>query len=114
MLLGGVTAFSPPVTRRTARRLVDRLVTSVCEYYGLGDEAILSSNRRRGEISLARWALARVLMDDMGWSSLRVAKLFNADHKGILYGRKKSDELLRTDPLFFEAVSRLREEIVPQ
>jgi chromosomal replication initiation ATPase DnaA len=84
-----------------------RLVATSCEFFGI-DRTDLFSTKRRGQVSLARWAIAMVLYDDASWSFCRIAKLLGKDHSSIREAYDRSRSLIRTDPIFFEAVSRLR------
>jgi chromosomal replication initiation ATPase DnaA len=90
-----------------------RLISVACDFYGI-EQSQLFSKQRRGALSLARWTISNVLYDDIGWSLPRIGKLLGKDHKSILYGLRKSRDLIRTDPLFFEAVARLRSVVSPQ
>lgn len=71
------------------------------------------ASRRRGYYSKARRALAVVLVDQVGWSERRVAKLFGVHHSTVQQTLDEAVELIRTDPLFFEVVTRLRQMVSP-
>lgn len=79
------------------------------EFFGLEDVELIRSKRRRGQISHARYALAHVLIEDAGWSTLQVGRLINKDHSAVVLGRRKAGMLLRHDPVFFGALEHLRE-----
>lgn len=86
-----------------------RLLEATCRIFGV-DEAELRSSRRVG-LSEARWALSYALMMGAGWSSPRVAKLINKDHKAVIYGVKQAVSLRQMDEPFYEAVELLMEAI---
>ena len=87
-----------------------RLVASACAHFGVtADE--LRSQRRHGAISRARWAIAHVLIDRVGWSLPRVGALLNKDHTSILYGWRKSQSLIRLDEDFYAAVEMLEQQL---
>lgn len=111
---GAFRPFSPdaenPPEQCSGGFLPDRLVSAAAEYFDV-DPPTLFSRRKHGQITAARRAIAHVLMDSVGWSSPRVARFFNQKHPSILAGKLASHALMRSDPVFFEAVERLREEI---
>lgn len=90
-----------------------RLVTLIEEFYDIPVGSVKNRNRRNGNVSKARWALSLVLIEEVGWSGSRVGKFINNDHKAISYGIKQAHNLLRTCPIFFEAVRLLKEEVAP-
>lgn len=90
-----------------------RLISRIEEYYDIPCGSVCDERRRNGNISKARWAVSHVLVIDAGWVQPRVAKLMGKDHKAVAYGLKQAKLLLRQDPLFFEAVRILQEEISP-
>lgn len=87
-----------------------RLAHVASEFFDLPPGRIFSRHKH-GEVTAARRSVTHVLMTDIGWSSLRVADLFGQKHPSILSARDAARELIRTDPVFFEAVERLREEV---
>ena len=87
-----------------------RLVASACAHFGVTVDE-LRSQRRHGAISRARWAIAHVLIDRVGWSLPRVGALLAKDHTSILYGWRKSQSLIRLDEDFYAAVELLEQEI---
>lgn len=90
-----------------------RLISRIENYYDLPLGAICDPRRRNGNISKARWAVSHVLVSEAGWTQPRVARSFNQTHKAIAYGMRQARLLMRSDPLFFEAVRILQEEISP-
>ncbi len=93
--------------------LVARLIARAEDYYDLPPGSVLSSSRRNGNISKARWAIAHVLLTEAGWSLPKIGMHLSKDHKAIHYGKEQAKTLVRECPLFFEAVRLLKEEISP-
>ena len=83
-----------------------RLVTEACEYYGLAEGDFRSP--RRGYYTLARWAVTHILAETVGWSESRIARFLGKHHRAIQDGRKQAQVQLRSDPLFFDLVERLK------
>lgn len=93
---------------------MSRLISHAESWFDIPEGAITNPKRRRGNISKARKAIAFALITDAGWSRPQVANLFNqADHTSVLAGFREAEKLMRTDPVFFEGVKRLRTEIAP-
>lgn len=91
--------------------MIDRLVAEASDFYGLGDGAFFSA--QRGYSTRAREAVARVALDRLGWTARRIARHFNKDHRAIREGDERARERLKTDPIFFELVSRLEKIATP-
>lgn len=87
-----------------------RLVTCACQHFGVTLEQ-LRSPRRAGNLSRARWAIAHVLIDRVGWSLPRVGALLNKHHTSVLYGWRVSRQLQRIDSEFFDAVDLLEQQL---
>lgn len=96
------------------RELSSRLITFAETWFDIPEGSIQNPCRRNGNISRARRAVAHVLGTEAGWSQPRIAKLFNCDPSSIHTSWKAAAILLRTDSIFFEAVDRLKKEIVPE
>jgi chromosomal replication initiation ATPase DnaA len=105
--------LSDLTARGPRQNLGPRLVAAAEHFYDLSEGTIFSS-RRRGRPSLARWALCHVLVEHVGWSLNRTGKMIDKDHKAVALGCAKAKELLRTDPVFFEAVRYLRGLVAPE
>lgn len=90
-----------------------RLVNLIEEFYDIPTGSVKNAERRNGNISKARWALSHVLVKDVGWTESRVAKFLGQDHKAVAYGRKQTSNLMRSCPIFFEALRLLREAVAP-
>lgn len=104
----GFTTDRP--TGRAGTTVSARLIACACSHFGVtADE--LRSQRRHGSISRARWAIAHVLIDRVGWSLPRVGALLNKDHTSILYGWRKSQSLIRLDEDFYAAVELLEQQL---
>ena len=69
---------------------------------------------RRGYVTHVRRAVGHVLMETVGWNVPTVARFFKKDPKAISGGEIEARAALRTDPLFFEIVSRLTRLVVPE
>jgi len=104
----GFTSDRP--TGRPGTTVSGRLVACACAHFGVTPDE-LRSQRRHGNISRARWAIAHVLIDRVGWSLPRVGALLGKDHTSILYGWRKSQALIRTDEEFYAVVGMLEQEI---
>lgn len=107
-------AVIPPVTADVRRELGSRLIAFAERWFDIPEGSIQNPQRRNGNISRARWAVAHVLNVDAGWSQPRVAKLFGCDNSSIHNAWKKAEQLLRNDAVFFDAVERLKREISPE
>jgi len=90
-----------------------RLISIAENYYDLSPGTLRNKKRRNGRVSRARWAVATVLTDAVGWSQPRIGGLLNADASAIHYAYRRSQQLLRSDPLFFDIVRKLTEEVSP-
>jgi chromosomal replication initiation ATPase DnaA len=109
------SAVFPPVTATGGGALGPRLIAYAERWFDIPQGAITNPKRRNGNITKARWAVARVLSQDCGWSYPRIAKLFNLQgHAAVLRGDRNAEALLRSDEIFFEGVKLLRAEIAPQ
>lgn len=86
-----------------------RLLQATSRLFGVSEKQLQSSDRLG--VSEARWALAYVLVERVGWSYSRVARLLHKDHTAVLYGHRKAQALRRTDPVFCEAVQMLEDSI---
>lgn len=53
--------------------------------------------RKRGDITLARWALAYLHRQHLGWSYERIADLIGKEHSAMLYGYTQACVLLHED-----------------
>jgi chromosomal replication initiation ATPase DnaA len=83
-------------------------------WFDIPEGSMTNPKRRHGNITKARRAVAYALKHDAGWSFPQIARLYNqTDHKSVLMGLREADKLLRTDPIFFDGVRRLRAEIAP-
>jgi len=100
----------PPSNPPLGAGLLPRaLLFEACEFFDISDpEVIFSRKVRHGEVSPARWAIAHVLIENLGWGRRRVAQFLQKDPKAILHGYRRSRELYRSDPVFYEAVTRLK------
>lgn len=90
-----------------------RLIYIAEEFYDLPEGVLKDKTRRNGNVSKARWAVAHVLIEVAGWSLPKIGRLLQKDHTSIHHGYGKSKQLIRIDPLFFEAVRVLTEEVTP-
>lgn len=95
----------------TSVTLEARLVEEAANFYGVNPAELRSA--KRGYHTLARWALIVVLTENVGWSENRTAKFLGKRVFAVQGGRKQALCALRSDPLFFEIVSRLREIVSP-
>lgn len=86
------------------------LVSVAADYFNVPPDTLLGRNKH-GAVTAARRAITYILIKDIGWSSSRVAKLFNQKHPSILDGYRKAQSLVRSDPVFYDAVERLKNEI---
>ena len=84
-----------------------RLVASACAHFGVTVDE-LRSQRRHGPISRARWAIAHVLIDRVGWSYPRAARLLDKDHSSLIYGVREAEKLLREDESFYNLYEAIR------
>lgn len=91
--------------------MIDRLIAEASDFYGLSDGAFFST--QRGYSTRAREAVARVALDRLGWTVRRLARYFKKDHRAIYEGLERTRERLKTDPIFFELVSRLEKIATP-
>jgi len=81
-------------------------VSAACSRFGVAPSDVLSPSRP-SQVSKARWAIAYVLIERMGWSLPRIGRLLNKDHTAVLYGYRRAQELYRTDQSFYETVEAL-------
>lgn len=102
------------MTASARRALGARLIAFAERWFDIPEGSISNPKRRNGNISKARWAVAHVLNDRAGWSQPAIAKLYGCDNSSIHNAWKKAEGLLRTDPVFFEAVQLLKQEIAPE
>ncbi len=69
---------------------------------------------RRGYVTYVRRAVGHVLMETVGWNVPAVGRFFNKDPKAISGGEAEARVSLKSDPLFYEIVSRLTRLVVPE
>lgn len=62
------------------------VVNAACQTYGLLPKLLLSRNRT-AHVAYARQTAMAALMDQYGWSSLRVGRAFHMNHATVLYAR---------------------------
>ena len=86
------------------------LISSVCDTYQTTPEE-LRSTARLGHISRARWALAFILVEDWGWSYLRVGKLIAKSHVAALLGYNNAKALMSYDGNFYQSIIEIREAV---
>lgn len=101
------------MTASARRELGSRLIAYAERWFDIPEGSIQNPKRRNGNISKARWAVSHVLSEDAGFSEPKIATLFDCNASSINTGKKRALELLRSDPVFFEGVKRLRAEIAP-
>lgn len=99
---------------KARRELGSRLVCVAEEYFDIPCGSVQNPKRRNGRISQARWAISHVLATEAGWSEPKIASLFGCDPSSINTGKRRALEMLRSDALFFDGVSRLQREISPR
>lgn len=88
------------------------MVSEACQFYGVPEDQVFSS--RRGYVTYVRRAVGHVMMTTMGWNVPAVARFFKKDPKAISGGEAEARAALKSDPLFFEIVSRLNRLVVPE
>lgn len=107
-----MTAAVRDMAAESARReLCSRLVAFAEPWFDIPEGSVLNRRRRNGNISRARFAIAYVLQRDAGLSQPKIATLFGCDASSIHNAWQRAEELLRSDPAFFDAIQRLRKEI---
>lgn len=86
--------------------LSGHFLADVCSMFGVTFGDLRS--KRRGHVTLARWALAYMHRQHLGWSYERIADLLGKEHSAMLYGYTQSCILLheRIQP-FADAVELL-------
>jgi hypothetical protein len=104
-------AVSPFPAAQTGPRVVSipleaLLVSETCQFFGVDPDWLRSS--RRGYYSSVRRALTYVLVTYVGWTERRTAKFLKKHHSVVQDALTDAGALLRTDPIFFEIVERLR------
>lgn len=112
-LIPPVTDLTAPVGHPLGREetaVSSRLFLTAQEIFGVGRDELRSA-KRNSNVTTARWALAFVLTDRVGWSNSRVGRVLQKDHTAITYARRKAADLLRTDRHFHEAVTMLENSI---
>lgn len=95
---------------RGAGNTAPRLVSAACRLFGTEQEALLSDSRAYHVVA-ARRALIKVLMEHIGWSYPRCARLLNKDNSTMVRAHMRANDCYRDDPQFYEAVTRLEQEI---
>ncbi len=88
-----------------------RLAILASEYFDLDNPGLLFGQTRMPNVSRARWAIAHVLKEDIGWGKKRIGKFLSKDPRAILRAWERAHQLCRSDPLFYEGVEMLREEV---
>lgn len=102
-----------PSSAPSRRPLGLRLISFAEDYFDIPVGSVQNPKRRNGRISRARWAIAHVLAETAGWSEPKIGSLFDCDPSSVNNGKRRARELVRTDAIFFEAVSGLEREISP-
>lgn len=87
-----------------------RLVTEACRLFGVRKTELISDSRH-SEVVAARRALIKVLMEQVGWSYPRCARLLHKDNSTMVRAHVRANECYRDDARFYEAVSSLEQEI---
>lgn len=106
--------LSAAQTAANARReLGSRLVSVAEDYFDIPTGSVQDRKRRNGRVSQARWAISHVLATMCGWSEPKIADLLGCDPSSINTGKRRALELLRTDAVFFDGVTRLQEKVSP-
>ena len=91
--------------------MINLLIAEASDFYGLSDGAFFSTGR--GYSTRAREAVARVAIDRLGWTAPRVGRHFKKDKRSIYEGDVRAQARLKTDPIFFELVTRLQNIVTP-
>lgn len=125
-LLAHATLSKEDITLDLARRLVEKIVTTntvevslnkiqstVCEYFGIDNEALVSKTRKR-EISQAR-QIAMFLGRNLTKKSLASigAQLGGRDHATVLHACNTVADLIDTDKRIKQSVMELEEMLKP-
>lgn len=100
-------AGAPP-----APRAIGRIAAAVARHFAISLAALMSESRA-APVSLARhvaWALAR---DLHGFSTGRLARVFDRDHTTIIAGVRRIDALRAADPAFAAQFDALAEALTP-
>ncbi len=88
-----------------------RLVSAACVLFGT-NRAALQSDSRAYPVVAARRALIKVLMEQVGWSYPRCAKLLRKDNSTMVRAHTRANDCYREDEDFFKAVTALEQEIM--
>ena len=95
---------------RAAGNTAARLVSASCSLFGVTMEDLVSDSRQV-EVVAARRALIKVLMEQVGWSYPRCARLLHKDNSTMVRAHGRANDCYRDDAAFYEAVTRLEQEI---
>ena len=89
-------------------QLSGRFLFSVCSLFGVtyGD----LKSRKRGMVTLARWALAYLHREHLGWSYERIGEIIGKEHSAMMYAYTQACILLHEDIEPFAEVVRMIEE----
>lgn len=66
-------------------------------------------SKKRGDVTLARWAIAYLHREHLGWTYDRIGSLFSKDHTFSIYAYTQASILIHEDVHPFTEVVRMVE-----
>jgi chromosomal replication initiation ATPase DnaA len=86
-----------------------QVVSTACRVFGITEQDLFSS--QRGDTSPARWAIAVVLNERVGWSFARIGRLLHKNHAAIIYGYRRACKMRENDETFYDALKLIEDSI---
>lgn len=83
------------------------IVTAACREFGCGYKDILSTRRSEASVK-ARRAVYLLAREMTGHSLPAIGRALRKDHSTVLHGIRRAEELVKRDPLFADAVNKVR------